>query len=202
MVVHKMETLGEVGAWSRHAPEKKIFQCGLQQWKLPSTSVQKHGHLMPLLLKPLHVRRPWLLLCLQWIWGMWQWRLNACIRGNWLTVTEVRAACKVFVFISCLCQASVAMDWWEQGSDWWSARADRTLVLAVEFGWRAVSESINCEMAAAFVMVYMMTHCIVGGPDLQDFPLTIIEAFFNDQNFKGAWDTCFFVCMISRSFNE
>ena len=41
-------------------------------------------------------------------------------------------------------------------------------------------------MAVAFVMVYMMKHCVVGGMDLQDFPLTIIEAFLNDQNFKGA----------------
>ena len=31
MVVHKMEKLGEAGAWSRHGPERGIFQCGLQQ---------------------------------------------------------------------------------------------------------------------------------------------------------------------------
>ena len=30
--------------------------------------------------------------------------------------------------------------------------------------------SINCEMAAAFVMVEVMKHCVVGGMDLQDFP--------------------------------
>ena len=44
---------------------------------------------------------------------------------------------------------------------------------------------INCEMAAAFVMVYMMKHCVVGGMALQDFPQTIIEAFLNDENFKN-----------------
>ena len=27
----QMETLGEAGAWSRHGPERGIFQCGLQQ---------------------------------------------------------------------------------------------------------------------------------------------------------------------------
>ena len=43
--------------------------------------------------------------------------------------------------------------------------------------------AINCEMAAAIVVVYMMKHCVVGGMDLQDVPLTIIEAFLNDQNF-------------------
>ena len=31
MVVHTMETLGQAGAWSRHGPERGIFQCGLQQ---------------------------------------------------------------------------------------------------------------------------------------------------------------------------
>ena len=46
--------------------------------------------------------------------------------------------------------------------------------------------AINCEMAAAFVMVYMMKHCVVGGMDIQDFPLTVIEAFLNDQHFRGA----------------
>ena len=53
----------------------------------------------------------------------------------------------------------------------------------------------NCEMAAAFVIVYMMKHCVVGGMDLQDFPLTIIEAFLKDQNFKSVWDTYLFVCI-------
>ena len=56
---------------------------------------------------------------------------------------------------------------------------DQTLVLAVEFGRRAVSESINCEMAcamaAAFMIMHMMKHCIVGGMDLQDVQLTIID---------------------------
>ena len=46
--------------------------------------------------------------------------------------------------------------------------------------------AINCEMASAFVMVYMMKHCVVGGMDLQDFPLTVIEAVLNDQNFEGS----------------
>ena len=31
MVVHKMDKLGEAGAWIRHGPERGIFQCGLQQ---------------------------------------------------------------------------------------------------------------------------------------------------------------------------
>ena len=68
-------------------------------------------------------------------------------------------------------------------------------VYAYEVGWTFDICPLSCEMAAAFVICYMMKHCIVGGMDLQDFPLTIIEAFFNDQNFKGAWDTFFFFCV-------
>ena len=45
--------------------------------------------------------------------------------------------------------------------------------------------AINCEMVAAFVMLYIMKHCVVGGMDIQDFPITIIEAFLNDQHFRG-----------------
>ena len=44
--------------------------------------------------------------------------------------------------------------------------------------------AINCEIASAFVMVYMMKHCVVGGMDLLDFPLKIIEAFLNEQIFE------------------
>ena len=46
--------------------------------------------------------------------------------------------------------------------------------------------AINCEMAAAFVMVYIMKHYVVGAMDIHDSPLTIIEAFLNDYNFRGA----------------
>ena len=59
-------------------------------------------------------------------------------------------------------------------------------VYAYEVGWTFDICPLSCEMAAASVIIYMMKHCIVGGMDLQEFPLTIIEAFFNDQNFKGA----------------
>jgi hypothetical protein len=41
-------------------------------------------------------------------------------------------------------------------------------------------------MATAFVMAYIMKHCVVGGMAIQDFPITIIEAFLNDQHFRGA----------------
>ena len=44
--------------------------------------------------------------------------------------------------------------------------------------------AINCEMAAAFVWVYIMKHCVVGGMAIQDFPLSIIEAFLKDDNFR------------------
>ena len=30
--------------------------------------------------------------------------------------------------------------------------------------------AINCEMVAAFVMLYIMKHCVVGGMDIQVFP--------------------------------
>ena len=33
--------------------------------------------------------------------------------------------------------------------------------------------AINCEMAAAFVMVYILKHCVVGGMAIRDFPLAI-----------------------------
>ena len=46
--------------------------------------------------------------------------------------------------------------------------------------------AINCEMAAAFVMVYIMKDSVVGAMDIQDFPLTITEAFLNDKHFKSA----------------
>ena len=59
-------------------------------------------------------------------------------------------------------------------------------IYAYDVGWTLDISPLSCEMAAAFVIIYMMKHCIAGGMDLQDFPLTIIEAFFNDQNFKGA----------------
>ena len=45
--------------------------------------------------------------------------------------------------------------------------------------------AINCGMAAALVMVYMMKHCVAGGMALQDVPKTIIETFLNDENFKN-----------------
>ena len=45
--------------------------------------------------------------------------------------------------------------------------------------------AINCEMAAAFVMVYIMKHCLVGGMTLREFPTTMIEAFLNDDSFKN-----------------
>ena len=45
--------------------------------------------------------------------------------------------------------------------------------------------AINCEMAAAFVMVYIMKHCVVGGMAVRDFPLTIIEAFLMDAHFRN-----------------
>ena len=32
--------------------------------------------------------------------------------------------------------------------------------------------AINCEMVAAFVMLYIMKHCVVGGMDIQFFPIT------------------------------
>ena len=45
--------------------------------------------------------------------------------------------------------------------------------------------AINCEMAAAFVMVYIMKHCVVGGMAVRDFPLTFIDAFLMDANFRN-----------------
>ena len=52
--------------------------------------------------------------------------------------------------------------------------------------------AIHCDMAAAFLMVYIVKHCVVGGMDIQDSPITIIEAFLNDQHFRGACVTCMF----------
>ena len=59
-------------------------------------------------------------------------------------------------------------------------------VYAFDVGWTFDICPLSCKMAVAFVILYMIKHCIAGGMDLQDFPLTIIEAFFNDQHFKGA----------------
>ena len=47
--------------------------------------------------------------------------------------------------------------------------------------------ALNCEMAAAFVMVYIMKHCVVGGMAVRDFPLTIIDVFLMDANFRNMW---------------
>ena len=73
---------------------------------------------------------------------------------------------------------------WIGGSnDLIDGRPQYTELLSWRGSFDERQSAINCEIAAAFVMVYMMKHCVLGGMDLQNVLLTIIEAFLNDQNF-------------------
>jgi len=75
-------------------------------------------------------------------------------------------------------------------------------VYAYDVGWTFDLCPLSCEMAAAFVIIYKMKHCIACGMDLLDFPLAIIEAFFNEKTLQGCVRHLFCVCMIFRSFTE
>ena len=67
---------------------------------------------------------------------------------------------------------------WIGGSnDLIDGRPQYTKLLSWRGSFDEGQSAINCEIAGAFVMVYMMKHCVLEGMDLQIFLLTIIEVF-------------------------